>query len=78
MFEEFKKFIMRGNVVDMATGVIIGAAFGKIVSSFTADILIKLVYLPHLCRLLPFCEVHAVPLKELVKFFRRQWQFQRQ
>ena len=39
MFEEFKKFIMRGNVVDMATGVVIGAAFGKIVSSFTADIL---------------------------------------
>ena len=39
MIEEFKKFIMRGNVVDMATGVIIGAAFGKIVSSFTADIL---------------------------------------
>ena len=39
MFDEFKKFIMRGNVVDMATGVIIGAAFGKIVSSFTSDIL---------------------------------------
>ncbi len=39
MLEEFKKFIMRGNVVDMATGVIIGAAFGKIVSSFTSDIL---------------------------------------
>ena len=39
MFEEFKKFVMRGNVVDMATGVIIGAAFGKIVSSFTSDII---------------------------------------
>ena len=39
MIEEFKKFIMRGNVLDMATGVIIGAAFGKIVSSFTSDIL---------------------------------------
>lgn len=39
MIDEFKKFIMRGNVVDMATGVIIGAAFGKIVSSFTSDIL---------------------------------------
>ena len=39
MLEEFKKFIMRGNVIDMATGVIIGAAFGKIVSSFTSDIL---------------------------------------
>ena len=39
MLEEVKKFILRGNVVDMATGVIIGAAFGKIVSSFTSDIL---------------------------------------
>ena len=39
MLEEFKKFILRGNVVDMATGVIIGAAFSKIVSSFTSDIL---------------------------------------
>ena len=34
MIEEFKKFIMRGNVLDMAVGIIIGAAFGKIVSSF--------------------------------------------
>ena len=39
MFEEFKKFIMRGNVLDLAVGVIIGGAFGKIISSFVADIL---------------------------------------
>ena len=39
MVEEFKKFIMRGNVLDMAVGIIIGAAFGKIVSSFVSDIL---------------------------------------
>ena len=39
MLQEFKQFIMRGNVLDMAVGVIIGAAFGKIVSSFTSDIL---------------------------------------
>lgn len=39
MFKEFKTFIMRGNVLDMAVGIIIGAAFGKIVSSFVADIL---------------------------------------
>ena len=39
MFQEFKQFAMRGNVVDMAVGVIIGAAFGKIVSSFTNDVL---------------------------------------
>ena len=39
MLKEFKKFAMRGNVVDMAVGIIIGAAFGKIVSSFVADII---------------------------------------
>ncbi|MDJ0918903.1 MAG: large-conductance mechanosensitive channel protein MscL [Woeseiaceae bacterium] len=38
MLEEFKKFAMRGNVVDMAVGIIIGAAFGKIVSSFVNDV----------------------------------------
>lgn len=39
MFKEFKEFAMRGNVVDMAVGIIIGAAFGKIVSSFVNDVL---------------------------------------
>ena len=39
MLEEFKKFAMRGNVVDMAVGIIIGAAFGKIVSSLVKDII---------------------------------------
>ena len=39
MMEEFKKFIMRGNVMDLAVGVIIGGAFGKIVSSFVSDVL---------------------------------------
>ena len=39
MFKEFKEFAMRGNVVDLAVGVIIGGAFGKIVSSFVEDIL---------------------------------------
>ena len=38
MLEEFKKFAMRGNVVDMAVGIIIGAAFGKIVTSMVNDI----------------------------------------
>jgi large conductance mechanosensitive channel len=36
---EFKQFVMRGNVIDMAVGVIIGAAFGKIVSSMVTDII---------------------------------------
>lgn len=39
MIKEFKEFIMRGNVLDLAIGIIIGAAFGSIVSSFVADIL---------------------------------------
>jgi large conductance mechanosensitive channel len=39
MFKEFKEFAMRGNVLDMAVGIIIGAAFGRIVSSFVEDIL---------------------------------------
>ncbi len=39
MLEEFKKFIMRGNVIDLAVGVIIGGAFGKIVSSLVEDII---------------------------------------
>ncbi len=40
---EFKKFISRGNVVDMAVGVIIGGAFGKIVTSLVQDILMPLI-----------------------------------
>jgi len=39
MMKEFKEFAMRGNVVDMAVGIIIGGAFGKIVSSFVADVI---------------------------------------
>ncbi|PIZ93822.1 MAG: large conductance mechanosensitive channel protein MscL [Candidatus Magasanikbacteria bacterium CG_4_9_14_0_2_um_filter_41_10] len=39
MFEEFKSFAMKGNVIDMAVGIVIGAAFGKIVTSFVNDIL---------------------------------------
>ena len=43
VFEEFKQFAMRGNVVDMAVGIIIGGAFGKIVSSLVADIIMPAV-----------------------------------
>jgi len=43
MFEEFKKFIMRGNVIDLAVGVIIGAAFSKIVDSLVADIFMPII-----------------------------------
>jgi large conductance mechanosensitive channel len=39
MLKEFKEFAMRGNVLDMAVGIIIGAAFGKIITSFVGDVL---------------------------------------
>lgn len=44
-FSEFKEFAMKGNIVDMAVGVIIGGAFGKIVSSLVADIVTPLISL---------------------------------
>jgi large conductance mechanosensitive channel len=47
MFKEFKEFAMKGNVLDMAVGIIIGAAFGKIITSFVGDIL-----MPPISRLL--------------------------
>ena len=43
MFSEFKKFIMRGNVMDLAIGVIIGAAFGRIVTSLVTDVLMPVI-----------------------------------
>ncbi|MEQ1849152.1 MAG: large-conductance mechanosensitive channel protein MscL [Candidatus Peribacteraceae bacterium] len=43
MLQEFKAFAMRGNVMDLAVGVIIGGAFGKIVSSLVADILMPII-----------------------------------
>jgi large conductance mechanosensitive channel len=48
MLQEFKKFVLRGNVIDLAVGVIIGAAFGKIVSSFIDDVITPLVLKPAL------------------------------
>lgn len=43
LLKEFKEFAMKGNVIDMAVGVVIGAAFGKIVSSLVDDIIMPLV-----------------------------------
>jgi large conductance mechanosensitive channel len=45
MFEEFKAFVNKGNVLDLAVGVLIGAAFGKIISSFTDDVLMPFISL---------------------------------
>ncbi|HBH12568.1 MAG: Large-conductance mechanosensitive channel [Clostridiales bacterium 38_11] len=43
MVQDFKKFVLRGNVIDLAVAVIIGGAFGKIVSSFVNDIVMPLI-----------------------------------
>ena len=43
MLEEFKKFALRGNVVDLAVGVIIGAAFGAIVNSLVGDVIMPII-----------------------------------
>jgi large conductance mechanosensitive channel len=43
MFKEFKEFVMRGNVMDLAVGVIVGAAFGKIVGSLVNDVLMPVL-----------------------------------
>ena len=43
MLEEFKKFALRGNVVDLAVGVIIGAAFGTIVTSLVGDVIMPII-----------------------------------
>ena len=43
MLKEFREFILRGNVLDLAVGVIIGAAFGKIVTSLTEDIIMPVI-----------------------------------
>ncbi len=43
MLDEFKKFIAQGNVLDLAVGIIIGGAFGKIVSSMVSDVIMPLV-----------------------------------
>lgn len=48
MLQEFKKFAMRGNVIDLAIGVIIGGAFGKIVSSLIDDVITPLLLKPAL------------------------------
>ena len=61
-FSEFKEFAMKGNVVDLAVGVIIGAAFGKIVSSFIEDVITPLVLKPALDA------AHLSKIEDLVAF----------
>ncbi|MDP2386509.1 MAG: large-conductance mechanosensitive channel protein MscL [Bacteroidota bacterium] len=60
--KEFKEFAMKGNVVDLAVGVVIGAAFGKIVSSLVEDIITPLLLKPALDA------AHLTNLKDLTLF----------
>jgi len=64
MWKEFKEFAVKGNVVDLAVGVIIGAAFGKIVTSVVEDLL-----MPPICRILGNLDFSNLyfPLSEKVK-----------
>ncbi|HPA36946.1 MAG TPA: large-conductance mechanosensitive channel protein MscL [Chitinophagales bacterium] len=62
MMKEFKEFAMKGNVVDLAIGVIIGGAFGKIVSSFIDDVITPLLLKPALDA------AHLTKLEELTIF----------
>ncbi len=57
IIKEFREFAMRGNVVDLAVGVIIGAAFGKIVSSLVADIIMPPLSTPRCLTVI--CHFHA-------------------
>ncbi len=62
MFKEFKDFAMKGNVVDLAVAVIIGGAFGKIISSFIDDVITPLLLKPALDA------AHLSKLEELTIF----------
>ncbi len=62
MMKDFKEFAMKGNVVDLAIGVIIGGAFGKIVSSFIDDVITPLLLKPALDA------AHLTKLEELTIF----------
>lgn len=61
-FSEFKEFAVKGNVVDLAVGVIIGAAFGKIVSSFIENVITPLLLKPALDA------AHLSTIEELTAF----------
>lgn len=62
MLKEFKEFAMKGNVMDLAIGVIIGAAFGKIVNSLIEDVITPLILQPALKA------AHLTKLEELTAF----------
>ena len=62
MFKEFKDFAIKGNVIDLAVGVVVGAAFGKIINSLIEDVITPLVLQPALKA------AHLTDLKDLTIF----------
>ncbi len=70
MMSEFKSFAMRGNVVDMAVGIVIGGAFGKIVSSFVNDVLMPPIGM--MMGGVDFSDL-AIVLKEACSTRTRKW-----
>src|SRR4051812_36915427 len=56
VIEDFKKFILRGNVVDLAVGVVIGAAFGEVVTALVEDIVTPITAIPGKAKI-PFAEL---------------------
>ena len=60
MIKEFKEFISRGNVVDLAVGVIVGGAFGKIVTSLVNDVLMPLIGIVLVIFLLPLIKLQLL------------------
>jgi large conductance mechanosensitive channel len=66
ILDDFKKFALRGNVIDLAVGVIIGAAFGKIVGSLTDDVITPLILKPML-DLTPFKNLEEFKIFGTVK-----------
>ena len=68
-FKEFREFAVKGNVVDLAVGVIIGGAFGKIVDSLVADIIMPIVGL--VFGKLDFSNLYIVLLREIRDSLKR-------
>ena len=63
MLSGFKKFILRGNVVDMAVGIVIGAAFGGVVTSLVASLINPLIALLRASRTLRRCPLRSARLR---------------
>ncbi len=81
MFEEFKKFALKGNMIDMAVGIIIGAAFGTVVKSLVSDVINPIIAAifntPDFSNFFLFCVIRVgqflLPSRLLVRAVRWSW-----